>query len=290
MFKKIVCATDFSPSASVAARYAASLARTRGGAIELVHAWTWQDELDEYAVVRPEVVEDWKRARDAKIAKAVDELSATGVTVTGRRVDGAADRAIVAHAAAVQADLLVTGTESRRGLAHALLGSVAERIVRTSEVPVLAVPRTWSVAADARFSPRAILVPIEVGVTSADVLRAAVELARGTDARIVVLHALVLTVLGADPAAARAAEAETSKRLAHWVEATAPEAASRIERIVRRGEPFAVIEEVAKEREVDLIAMATAGRTGIDHFMLGSVTERALRSLGRPVLTFRRSA
>jgi nucleotide-binding universal stress UspA family protein len=54
---------------------------------------------------------------------------------------GRPDNEIVARAAATGADLIVMGTHGRSGLAHALLGSIAERVVQHAPCPVLIVPR-----------------------------------------------------------------------------------------------------------------------------------------------------
>jgi len=60
------------------------------------------------------------------------------------------------------------------------------------------------------------------------------------------------------------------------------------EGILLSGEPFVEIIKCAREREVDLIVMATHGRTGIEHLLLGSVTEKVLRKSPCPVMVVRR--
>ncbi len=288
MLRRIVCATDLSPSALVATRYAASIARAFDGTVELVTAWSWYDDIDEYALVRPEALEEWKQKHEAKLALAVEALAKQGVSASGKLVEGEPPRAIVEHAAATKADLLVVGTEGRRGIAHALLGSVAERILRTSEVPVLAVPKTWAVADDARFAPKSILVPVDLEPLSAELVRVATDLARRAHARVAVVHAWDSAVMASEGPTAEADESRMTARFTRWMEANAPKTTPHVDSVVRRGVPFDVIEDVVEERGVDLVVMATAGRTGIEHFMLGSLTERVLRSVGRPVLAYRR--
>lgn len=74
----------------------------------------------------------------------VERLRGQGLTCESRVVehDGDAAKTIAATAADVAADLVVIASHSRRGLAHAVLGSVAERTVRQSPVPVVVVPRS----------------------------------------------------------------------------------------------------------------------------------------------------
>ena len=58
-------------------------------------------------------------------------------------------------------------------------------------------------------------------------------------------------------------------------------------RVVRHGVPFHEICQYAKDEEVDLLVLGTHGRSGIAHFLLGSVAERVVRSSPCPVLTIR---
>jgi len=63
--------------------------------------------------------------------------------------------------------------------------------------------------------------------------------------------------------------------------------AFKAETIVKVGDPWREIVEYAKARPVDVIVMGTHGRTGVAHFMLGSVAERVVRAASCPVLTIR---
>jgi nucleotide-binding universal stress UspA family protein len=286
MFKHIVCATDFSEPADVAARYAASIARTFHGEVELVHGWHWLEEMSEFALLRPEAIEESLKVHDARLAKAVDDLLAHGIQASGKRVDGPLDRAIGAHVAEVHADLLVVGTEGRTGMAHALLGSVAERIVRTSPVPVLVVPHATDVAREAHFAPKHILVPVDLAPESGEVLRTALSLARHTGAKLTVVHAWQSLLMPPHGEAESHTEDEMDARFGEWLKEQIGDAS--VEHVVDRAAPYDLIERVALERKPDLVVMSTAGRTGVMHFMIGSVTERTVRGLGLPVLTVRR--
>jgi nucleotide-binding universal stress UspA family protein len=59
------------------------------------------------------------------------------------------------------------------------------------------------------------------------------------------------------------------------------------ERIVDEGVPHSVIIDYAADADVDVVVMATHGRTGLDHYLVGSVTERVVRKSSAPVLTVR---
>ncbi|ELZ76987.1 universal stress protein [Haloferax larsenii] len=60
-----------------------------------------------------------------------------------------------------------------------------------------------------------------------------------------------------------------------------------VERVVQEGIPHSVITEYAADTDVDAVVMGTHGRTGIDHYLIGSVAERVVRSSPVPVMTVR---
>ncbi|WP_416838203.1 universal stress protein [Haloferax sp. DFSO52] len=59
------------------------------------------------------------------------------------------------------------------------------------------------------------------------------------------------------------------------------------ERVVEEGVPDSVIVDHANDADIDVVVMATHGRTGLDHYLIGSVTERVVRQSSAPVLTVR---
>lgn len=139
---RIVCPVDFSDTSERAARYAVALARQLGAGVHFVHAW----QMPVYAfpdgavILGPDVVAqitgELQRSLDAQVARHRE----SDVAVEGHLAQGIADREIVRIAQELGAELIVMSTHGRTGLSHLLLGSVAERVVRTSPIPVLTVP------------------------------------------------------------------------------------------------------------------------------------------------------
>ena len=78
-----------------------------------------------------------------RMARQLEDLAkrygSHGVDLSTRLVDGIPYAAIVEHAQEIGADLIVMGTHGRTGIAHFLLGSTAERVVRASRIPVCTV-------------------------------------------------------------------------------------------------------------------------------------------------------
>ncbi len=139
--KKILVATDFGEPAGRALDCAIDLAAALGASVTVVHAL----DLPMYgsgatavaaALSIPEIERASKEALDAALA----ERRGRGVSLTGMVREGHARDEILAVAKEIGASMLVVGTHGRKGLERALLGSVAERIVRTAPCPVLVVP------------------------------------------------------------------------------------------------------------------------------------------------------
>lgn len=120
--KEILVGTDFSEASAAAVRVAHAYARAFGARLHVFHV-TWPDE---YGVTE-------------LLAQIVEELGATiPVTVASARGDAADE--IVAYARLHGVNLIVVGTHGRTGFSRTLLGSVAERIMRTAPCAVLTVP------------------------------------------------------------------------------------------------------------------------------------------------------
>lgn len=291
MLERIVCATDFGEASQAALRFAASLARTFGSTLDVVHAWYVSAELPhERASLRHDVVVASRDAGHAKLDAAVAGLVGSGVRAAPALIEGPTDRAIREYAAARKADLLVVGTRATKKVAHALLGSTAERLLRTSEVPVLVVPEGTVTDEAQRFAPAEILVPTDLSPGSGEVLRLATSIGARVGARVVTVHAWdVPSYYVEDGEAMRATEQRIPEHVAAWMEETFGATKPDVEKLVVRGDPHEVVSEIVRLRRPGLVMMATAGRAGLERFMLGSVTEWALRTLGVPVLTLRRA-
>ena len=137
IFHNIVCAIDFSADAREALRVASELAHDRACTLTLVHVF----QMPTYAAVAgsPETVQILVEDAQHGLADWKAQAEALGAARVGTTfLIGAPWHQIVVAAQGVpRADLIVIGTRGRTGIAHALLGSVAERVVRHAPCPVL---------------------------------------------------------------------------------------------------------------------------------------------------------
>ena len=137
-FKHIVVATDFSDCSQGALDLALEIAGKFDSKLTLVHSW----EAPSYSYaggvyVTVDLVTPIEQAAAALLDRATAELKTRLPGAQSMLRAGAPWEEILAAAELVRADLIVLGTHGRRGLSHALLGSVAEKVVRLAKVPVL---------------------------------------------------------------------------------------------------------------------------------------------------------
>jgi universal stress protein A len=141
---RILVPTDFSNSSKEALDSAIHLARMLKAKLYLLHVFEWPVYIDAGVSpgVRPEMYEwikEIKTESSRKLARLAEEVRRRHVTVHTLFKEGAPFLEILDAAKDIRADLIVVGTHGRTGLAHILLGSVAERVVRQSPCPVLTV-------------------------------------------------------------------------------------------------------------------------------------------------------
>lgn len=274
-WKNVVVAVDFSPGAQAALRSAESLVGPTG-TIHVVHV-----------VKTPFLVGPWiegpvdLEARWTDTAREALEKIAAGID-SRRRVRthlraGDPWREILTVAREESAELLVVGSSGHSGIKRLLLGSTAENLVRHSGVPV------WVARAAPLTAIRRVLLPIGFDEGS----KLAVRFASRRWPEVMELEALhvippVPAILPVMEAGFEPDRRATEQELRELLDAAGGERA-RLE-VVVVGDPAAEILKHAEASNPDLIVLATHGREGLDHALLGSVAEKVLRHAPGPVL------
>jgi nucleotide-binding universal stress UspA family protein len=293
---RILVPTDFSPTADAALTYAKGLAGKLGASLHLVHAFedpftTAAFASEAYTTLPLALREQLLGEAGARLDQSLTPDERVRFKGSTEIVSGTPTSTIVEYARTLGADLIVMGTHGRSGMAHALLGSVAERVVRTAPCSVLTLRDT-----PAR-PVRHVLVPTDFSTTADAALDYAFALAVRFGADVQLLHVLDDPFIAEGMAAeAYIAEAPTVRtamlrdaqaRLQHRSAPPAPEVTVHTE--VLFGHNAKTIAEYAAMRNIDLIVMGTHGRTGVAHLLLGSVAERLVRMAPCPVFTVRQT-
>lgn len=268
-FRRILAAVDFSEWTPDVVATAAGLARASGAKLELLHVLPLR-ETD-------------TGAAEAQLALCVPRELAEAVSARRATRAVVAELGILEAARESGADVIVVGTHGRTGLQHIRLGSVAERVVELSPVPVLTVRRDAARRqGGAMLKISKILCPVDFSEHSQAALDHAAELARRYGAELTLLHVvepvLYPVAYGLPPVApvdyeqvAREAAVRTLAGLA----AKLPNL--KVGQKVESGAASQRICELAKEKGFDLVVLATHGYTGLKHVLLGSTAERVVR-------------
>ncbi len=279
MFKRILVPLDGSPASAVALPPARTLARATGAEVVLVRA------VPASLAARSEEAE----ARQT-LGRIVRELAASDLRVEAVVPIGDAAQEILGEVKRRGADLVVMATHGRAGLGRALLGSVAERVLSRSPVPVMLLrPGGRRLQRLARL-----LVPVDGTPGSSLALALARSLGLATNAQVVLAQVVApLPRYGEglyiepdwEEETRQAAQAAVD-RLAHALQRAGVAAEAR----ARIGQVAPTIVALADEADADVIVMSTHALTGPIRALLGSVADEVVRTASRPVLLLRQGA
>ncbi|WP_435347575.1 universal stress protein [Haloarchaeobius sp. HRN-SO-5] len=135
-----------------------------------------------------------------------------------------------------------------------------------------------------------LLVPVDGSPESEAAVERAVRIAEQDDAALTFLHVVDTAVLGLDArveAIIDNLEAEAQRLLEEAVEEAHAVGIEPVDRRIESGSPAETILDVADETGADLVVVGSHGRTGLDRFLLGSVSERVVRRAPVSVLVVR---
>ncbi|HVW28060.1 MAG TPA: universal stress protein [Polyangiaceae bacterium] len=136
-FRTLLVPTDFGRSSDAALEIAIDLASKYGAALDVVHVYEFPSYA--YMPTAPPLVNAVEEAAHTQFDRAMLRVVARKRDAKGFLREGVPWQQILAVQEEVGADLIVMGTHGRRGVSRTLIGSVAEKVVRMSPVPVLTV-------------------------------------------------------------------------------------------------------------------------------------------------------
>lgn len=287
MYDKILVPTDGSDHAIWTAAHARYLAQLFDATIHVITVIDVQSmigmfdagEIDEHFVDRLE--DEGTRAIEAVEAAIGEESSIRTEVIRGKPAE-----AILDYVDAHEIDLLVMGTHGRTGLTRYIAGSVTERVLRLANVPIFTV-RTAEQSGEIDYEE--VLVPTDGSEHAMAAIDHGLAIAERSDARVHAVNIVDVTDVAMDPSytppAELIAQLESEGEAATEIIATRAHAAG-LDAVteVREGFPAKDLLDYAEEHGIDLIVMGTAGRTGLNRFLLGSTTERVIRHAEMPVL------
>jgi|GEM_PF-148496 universal stress protein A len=297
---KILVPTDFSEYSDKAVKQALDIAAEYGSAVYIVHvvdeklqAATTDDGSD---VIRN--IDEIKKFERGIAQHAKEKLNAqikrfpvsSSISVTPMVIHGIPYEAVLQEQEKLGIDLVVIGSLGHSGIARFLIGGVARNVLKGAKCPVL-------LTKDVFFSrPTRIMVPTDFSDYSDKALKQGLDIARQYQAKVFVFHAVsAIRQYGLDYALpeemiadAEKQSKETSRELMAKQLAKFPQA-SQVEVVTdtASGLTYEAILDEAKAKQIDLIVIASLGRSGIAKYFLGNVARNVLKGAKCPVLITR---
>ena len=298
VFRNILAATDFSPSAKTALKTAIATARRCNAGLSLVHVVrdvaaslavvgygdSWQPTLEEMMTLQDE----YRRDGERRLSSLLASQRLNGLEVKSEVVVGTPYEEIVRGADRLGSALVIAGTRGHSALKRMLVGSTATRLARVCPCP------TWIVRPKQASELRSILVPVDFSPVGEKALSIAASLALAAGAQLHLLHVCDVDDLHlVPPAFDKAAEdlAQVRKRsrqaaferLEQSLEACTPRHPSAALHVAQ-GVPWQMNGATAKQLTADLIVMGSVGRSGLTGLLIGNTAEQTLHASEHSVL------
>ena len=297
MYERILIPLDGSSTAEMVLPFAEELAAKLGSQVILVGVsdsapadteqlyQTYLKHIKEQ--VQRELKEDWKTEKK--------------VQVQSKILMGKAAAEIIRYAAVAHAGLIAMSSRGASSRGPRLLGNIADKVLRTTDKPVLLIRAPASKAAlkEKRLIKR-ILVPLDGSEVGESAVPDAVALSQALGAELVFFHVVELVPVVASvgdigpyvPIVVEDQGRAKDNALA-YLESVTRSAKTKglniFSTVVDYGPPAECIVNYAKDNAIDLIAISTHGRTGIGRWVFGSVTDKVLHAGDTAVLVVRAS-
>jgi nucleotide-binding universal stress UspA family protein len=294
MFTRILVPLDGSANAEKALPHARALTRTLRIPITLLAVIeTVAGFSTEKTRYLDTLIEDSMKNSEEYL----EEISRTfpGASVQYRVEKGRAEDAIITNAAADSGTLVTMATHGRSGLNLWLLGSIAEKVVRQANNPVLVVRANEQASSQGEAAPDSIMVPLDGSALAESVLPYVVELAKAFHAKVTLLrsYSLKQVIFSFEQYTPDLDElkGELKWEAVSYLDEKVAELKSGglvdVMSFVTEGDAGETIIEMSQGAPNTLIAMSTHSGSTIKHWVLGSVTEKVLRHGNNAVLTIR---
>ena len=298
MYKRILVPLDGSELAEVALPYAEELSVKLGIGIELLRAVAlpvYSEPLGGVYNVEQELA--FKSGAKEYLSRVGCRLKERGIDVRPGVVSSTAAEGIIDCASKDGVELIVLATHGHSGLTRWALGSVADRIIRGTDKPVVLIrAKEHQPAVSEQGVIKKIVVPLDGSKESEAVIPCVTWFAAGLGAEVILFQALAggfhtITAEGYDytiyPEQQIASDKAFAENYLTMAGKQFEEKGIGLSYEVRVGDAAEEIIEFANDLGADMVAMSTHGRSGVSRWVLGSVAEKVLREGNKPLLLVR---
>jgi nucleotide-binding universal stress UspA family protein len=300
MYRRMLVALDGSKMAEVVFSYARELAGRLGLDLELLHVCNLDEStqlpmrqayIEHMAEMLKEQSEQFRSKADIMAGKKTIESR-------GRVVVGYPAEEILRYAEENKIDIIMLATHGRSGIRRWGLGSVAEKVIHETDVPVWLVPAALheGILYD-KMPNRTMLVPLDGSALAEEVIPHVIDIVkqRGAEQKVTLVNVAKPTgplsdadksLIGEDSSSLKTSGELYLKKIAAKFEAAGLTA--EYEQLV--GDPAEEIVRYAAAYQPRLIVMSTHGRSGFSRVVFGSVTENVMHRLQKTPMFIIRSS
>lgn len=299
MYRSLLVPLDGSQFGEHALPLARAIARQTGATLHLVHVHMITVPISVDAIpIFDEALDAQDRAREQTYLDDLARLLSTGgaLRVTTAVLDDPIANTLQSYAAAHDIGLVVMTTHGRGAFSRFWLGSVTDTLVRHAPMPILLLrPHATPPDLDQMPEMKHILVPLDGSAVAERILPPAAALGALTNAAFTLLQVVPPEAAGYET------DWPTTRTEAGMLRTIQAGAQTYLDRVAERlgaqslevhtavlsGQTAPAILEYAHSHAVDLIALATHGRSGAARILLGSIADKIVRGATTPVLLYR---
>jgi nucleotide-binding universal stress UspA family protein len=286
MFQKILVPLDGSQLAEQALEPALTLADLAGGEVLLLSVTylkhMFAHDQGHFGFLLPEQsIENTRQELEVYLQSLKETHAQLDVELRTKVLEGDEAGVILDTAVAQEIDLIVMSTHGRTGFSRWYLGSVTEKVLRSSPCPVLVIREEQPVSR--------VLITLDGSELSEKALKPGFEVARRFDASVTLLgvesggeinHSFISELDSVEHGLGEKVRDEFYHRTEMYLQRTAqkfqPESDQKIQIVPKIGPVAESILNYIESAGVDLVVMSTHGRTGLRRWVYGSITEKVL--------------
>lgn len=289
MYDRILFPTDGSETASEVFEYSIQIASTHDATIHVLNV---ADSTETSTTrIQGEIVDVLEQEGEEIVEELATKATERGVPVVPEVRQGKPAETIVDYASEYEIDCIVMPTHGRSGIERYLLGSVTERVVRATTVPVLTV--TPSENGEFAYPPQDMLLPTDGSQCATLALDESTSLATATGSALHLLTVVETANLGIDVRSTIARdryEERANVILAAGRKRAEDATVGEVATSVAFGQPYREIRSYITDNDVDLVVIGTHGETNFSRYVLGGVSAKLLRTSPVPVLLVPKTA
>jgi nucleotide-binding universal stress UspA family protein len=224
-----------------------------------------------------------------KAVSYVEELAkAAGLETESVVLKGNPAEEIVNFAEEKQVDMIIVGSLGKSGIKRFVLGSVSEKVVRHAKVPVLVVREQ-----NEEKPQKKILIATDGSKATEKAVDFGIEIARLNGSKVYAVYVIDITSYDSilmDEAWVKNMQDQfekTGHEATSYIEENAKAVGVEAESVILKGNPAKEIMDFAEEQKVDMIVVGSLGKSGVEQFVIGGVSEKVSRNAKVPVLVVR---